>query len=340
MDTDKLLGLVSKLKQEEKKRDRDDHILILDGLNTLIRAFSAVTTINSAGHHVGGLIGFLKAVGYTVRMFNPTRVIVAWDGRGGSRNRKNLNSNYKAQREHASVIHWGMFDTKQEEMQAIWDQSDRLVDYLECLPVTYIRVDKLEADDVIAYVSRLASCRGHKVTIVSSDKDFLQLVDGNIQVYSPVKKVLYNYEEACKFLKVLPENHNIVKALVGDVSDNLRGVKGLGIKTITKLFPKLLEDPDCTLQYIYDTSAEQLHRKVCANILHEWNLVETNFKIMDLNSTVLDSTEKAIVNELLKSPVPRLKIGPFMAFLNQDKIDGITKNTEDWLASFNYLQNL
>ena len=48
MDTDKLLGLVSKLKQEEKKRDRDDHILILDGLNTLIRAFSAVTTINSA----------------------------------------------------------------------------------------------------------------------------------------------------------------------------------------------------------------------------------------------------------------------------------------------------
>ena len=91
-----------------------------------------------------------------------------------------------------------------------------------------------EADDIIADLALGASASGKQVTIVSSDKDFLQLIDGCISVYSPIKKTLYTKENITEELEVLPQNYNIVKALLGDNSDNLTGVKGLGLKTLIK----------------------------------------------------------------------------------------------------------
>lgn len=321
------------------QRKRNDHIMLVDGLNTLLRAFAVVNTINPKGNHVGGITGFLKSLGYVMRQFDPTRIILVWDGIGGSQSRKIVNPNYKAQREHASVIHWDTFDSKEEEMQAVWDQADRLVDYLECLPITYVRVDKLEADDVIAYLARCASYADHKVTIVSSDKDFLQIVDENIQVYSPTKKVTYDKRTAFEFLKVLPENYNIVKAVTGDKSDNLRGIRGAGIATLIKLFPKLVTDPGYSLQGLYEDCTAYLGKKaLAAHIIHEWSLVESNFKLMNLNSTMLTPEERKLVRALVARPTPCVQVGPFLHYLQQDCIEGITNNTEEWLSTFNYLQ--
>lgn len=326
--------------KENQERSRNDHILLIDGLNMLLRSFAVVNTINSAGNHTGGVTGFLKSVGSVVRQFNPTRVIIVWDGKGGSQSRKMIDSNYKAQREHASVIHWDMFDNKKEEMQSVWDQAERLADYLECLPITVIGLDRLEADDIVAYLARYASYKGHKVTVVSSDKDFLQLIDDNIQVYSPVKKVLYDREEAFSFLGVLPENYNIVKALLGDKSDNLRGIKGAGIKTLTKLFPGLVDNPDYSLDLLYEECGQNLGtKKLYAVIVNEWNVVEKNFKLMNLNKTVLDNNEKNTVLSAVNRPVPNLRVGPFLHYLEQDYIEGLAKNVEEWLNVFRYLQN-
>lgn len=334
----KLVALAKNL--EKDSRNLNDHILIVDGLNTLLRAFAVVNTINPKGNHVGGITGFLKSVGYIMRQFNPTRIVVVWDGKGGSQNRKALNPNYKSQRKLAKVIHWDVFDSKEEEMQSVWDQADRLEDYLNCLPLLSITVDKLEADDVIAYLARCASYKQHKVTVVSSDKDFLQIVDENISIYSPSKKVLYDYEEACRFLQVLPENYNIVKALLGDPSDNLTGVKGLGIKTLIKLFPDLCTDPNCTLDYVFTICEQNLKSKIIyAKILHEWNTVQTNFQLMNLTETVLDSSEKKEVLRSFQFDIPKLRVGPFLHYLEQDHIEGITGNTEEWLSTFRYLQN-
>ena len=190
-----MLNLVNKLEQKPA-RGFDDDILILDGLNTLIRGFSANRTITADGVHVGGLQGFLKSLGSMVRKFSPTRVLVVWDGIGGAQNRKNIDEHYKANRAHTSVIHYDLYEDKKAESDSIQDQADRLLDYLACLPVSYIKIDKLEADDVIAYVSKLYSKAGRQVTIVSSDRDFLQLIDKHIRVYSPIKKILYDHEEA------------------------------------------------------------------------------------------------------------------------------------------------
>ena len=324
--------------KETPPRALNDHILVIDAMNMLIRSFSLLKAMNPSGAHVGGLVGFLRSLGYVTRIFDPTRVLVVWDGKGGSANRKNIDPNYKAQRATSRTTHCGLYDPKEEETEALIGQLHRTQDYLDCLPVQQLVMDKLEADDIMAWIAKKASYSNvKKCTIVSSDKDFLQLVDGTIEVYAPVKKKTFTKDNIFEELKVLPENYNIVKALVGDNSDNLQGIKGLGIKTIISQFPKLLTEKT-NLEYVYKVAEEKLDdKKIFAKIIHSWDRVETNFELMDLHITSLDDKEKQYVDDVIKSKVPSLQTGAFLRLLEQDKIEGVTKNTEGWLENFRSL---
>lgn len=326
--------------QPSAPRKLNNHILVIDAMNTLIRSFSLLKAMNPDGHHVGGLVGFLRSLGYLVRTIDPTRVIIVWDGKGGSGNRKNINPEYKAQRATARITHWGLYDSKAEETEALIGQLYRLQDYLDCLPMQQIMMEKLEADDIIAYLAKEASGspRVDKVTIVSSDKDFLQLIDDTIEVYAPVKKRTITNSNILDEIKVHPSNYNIVKALLGDNSDNLRGVKGLGIKTLVKEFPDLVSKEDCDLDYIWEVCEKNLEgKKIFSKIIHEFDIVKNNFNIMDLHDTLLDDSEKNLILDIIKSDIPALQSGAFLHLLDQDKIEGITKNTEGWLETFRKL---
>ncbi len=324
--------------KETPPRELNDHILVIDAMNMLIRSFSLLKAMNPSGTHIGGLVGFLRSLGYVTRIFDPTRVVVVWDGKGGSANRKNIDPNYKAQRATARITHWGLYDTREQEQEALIGQLYRTQDYIECLPIQQIGLDKLEADDIIAYLAKQASGSNKKVTIVSSDKDFLQLVDDTIEVYAPVKKKTFTTENIFEELKVLPENYNTVKALLGDNSDNLPGVKGLGIKTVVSEFPRLTKDPGLTLDYVFDICESKLNEKKCKKIfpkiIHEWDRVIKNYELMNLHESVLDNSEKNHILDVIKSPIPDLHSGAFLRLLEQDKIEGVTKNTEGWLENF------
>ena len=324
--------------KETPPRALNDHILIVDAMNTLIRSFSLLKAMNPSGAHIGGLVGFLRSLGYVTRIFDHTRVLIVWDGKGGSSNRKNIDPNYKAQRATSRITHWGLYDNKEEETEALIGQLFRTQDYLECLPLQQIVIEKLEADDIIAYLAKRASNAGKKVTIVSSDKDFYQLIDKNIQVYAPVKKKTFTMNNIKEEIGVLPQNYNIVKALLGDNSDNIPGVKGLGIKTILSEWKSFTYDKNASLQDIYDHCETQLDqekpKKIFAKILHNWNRVMTNFELMDLHNSTLDEKEVKYVEDIFKSDIPSLQTGVFLSLLDQDKIEGITKNTEGWLENF------
>ena len=324
--------------KETPPRALNDHILIVDAMNTLIRSFSLLKAMNPSGAHIGGLVGFLRSLGYVTRIFDPTRVIIVWDGKGGSANRKNIDPNYKAQRATSRITHWGLYDNKEEETEALIGQLFRTQDYLECLPLQQIVIEKLEADDIIAYLAKRASNAGKKVTIVSSDKDFYQLIDKNIEVYAPVKKKTFTLKNIKEEIGVLPQNYNIVKALLGDNSDNIPGVKGLGIKTILSEWKSFTYDKNASLQDIYDHCETQLDqekpKKIFAKILHNWDTVLKNYKLMNLHESVLDEKEKIHILNIIKSEIPDLQTGAFLHYLVQDKIEGITKNTEGWLENF------
>ena len=291
--------------------------------------------MSPTGHHIGGLVGFLRSLGYVTRIFDPTRVIVVWDGKGGSANRKNIDPNYKANRATSRITHWGLYDTKAEETEALIGQLFRTKDYLECLPLQQIMMEKLEADDIIAYLAQQADKNNKKITIISSDKDFLQMVNKNIEVYAPVKKKVFTNDNIEDELKVIPENYNIVKALLGDNSDGLKGVKGLGIKTIVSQFPDLVTKPSMTLDYVFQVCEDNLEgKKIFSKIIHEWDKVETNYKLMNLHESVLDDNEKSTILDIVKEDIPDLQAGAFLHLLDNDKIEGVTKNTEGWLENF------
>ena len=331
--------------KETPPRVMNDHILVIDAMNMLIRSFSLLKAMNPDGTHIGGIVGFLRSLGYVTRIFDPTRVIVVWDGKGGASNRKNINPDYKAQRATSRITHWGLYDTKEQEMEALIGQLLRVQEYLETLPLTQIGIEKLEADDIIAFIAKRASASNvKKCTIVSSDKDFLQLIDDTVEVYAPIKKTTFTKDNALKELKVLPQNYNIVKALLGDNSDNLPGVKGLGIKTILSEWKSFAYDSNASLQDVWDHCETQMDqdkpKKIFAKILHNWDRVMTNYKLMDLHDTVLDEKEKKYITDILKSSIPDLQVGAFLHHLDQDKIEGITKNTEAWLQNFRGLKTI
>ena len=333
-------NILDNLEQKPPRR-LNDHIVLIDAMNMLIRSFSLIKSMNPDGAHVGGIIGFLRSLGYVNRILDPSRVIIVWDGKGGSGNRKNINPDYKAQRATSRITHWGLYDTKEQETEALIGQLYRVQDYLECLPVQQIGLEKLEADDIIAYLAKRASSSNKKVTIVSSDKDFFQLIDDNISIYAPIKKKVFTKENVVEELKVLPENYNIVKALLGDNSDNLRGIKGLGIKTILSEWKSFAYDPLASLQDVWDHCETQLEqeksKKIFAKILHDWDRVLSNYEIMNLHDSVLDDSEESHILEVVKSDIPDLQTGAFLHLLSQDGIEGITKNTEGWLEGYRSL---
>jgi len=328
--------MLAKIQQSEPKK-LNDHILVIDAMNTFIRNFTMINLMNPQGSHVGGLVGFLKSLGFLVRTFEPTRVVVVFDGPGSTAARKNINSDYKANRQINRITNWGMFDDKDQEYASMSAQIERLVEYLHMLPVDLLAIDKVEADDVIAYIGK--EFNESKITIVSSDKDFMQIVNNNIQIYSPVKKKVYGPAEVLEEQGILPENYLIVKALLGDNSDNLSGVKGLGIKGVLKHFPNLIDTPNTGLDYVYEICEAGVEKtKVFAKILERKHAVDQNYGLMNLMDPQLSDRQKSIILDVLEMPCQQLNATAFMLMLQQDNIQqGITKNTESWLETFRYL---
>jgi 5'-3' exonuclease len=264
-------------------------------------------------------------------------VVVVFDGPGSTAARKNVNSDYKANRQIKRITNWEMYDDKDQEYASMSAQIERLVEYLHMLPVDLLAIDKVEADDVIAYIGK--QFNQSKVTIVSSDKDFMQIVNDRIQIYSPVKKKVYGPAEVLEEQGVLPSNYLIVKSLLGDNSDNLSGVKGLGIKGILKHFPKLIDTPNVDLDYVYEICEEGVEKtKVLAKILERKHAVDQNHGLMNLMDPQLSDRQISIILDVLDTPCQQLNATAFMLMLQQDNIQhGITKNTESWLETFRYL---
>lgn len=328
------LDILNKIEQRPDRK-LNDHVLIVDSMNTFIRSFAMLQSMNPQGHHTGGLVGFLRSLGFLMRTIDPTRIICVFDGQASSSSRKNIDPEYKANRNIKRITNWEIFDDKDDEFQSMTMQMGRLVEYLQCLPLTLISIDKIEADDTISYLSQKFRDNNKKVTIVSSDKDFLQIVDQNIEVYSPIKKKTYGKKEVQEELGMIPENYLIMKALLGDNSDNLTGIKGLGPKTLLKEFPGIVEDPKFSLWDVYEICEQKLQtKKVFASILYDWEKVKTNYELMNLLEPRLGDYEIVHILDKIKEPTPALQAVTFLNMLEADQIEALNKNVEGWLEIF------
>ncbi|MFT4451517.1 DNA polymerase I [Parvimonas sp. G1425] len=200
-------------------------ILLIDGSSLIFRAFYAIRNLTTKdGVFVNGVYGFLNMYYKALELINPTHVFVAFD-KGSKTFRHNEFADYKGTRDNAP--------------NEITYQFGILKDLLSSMNVNYLELDEYEADDILGTIAKLAQKEGFEVDIFTGDRDYLQLIDDNIFVYLTKKGIseikLMNTESVLEDFGLSPKQLIDVKALQGDSSDNIPGVKGVGEKTALKL---------------------------------------------------------------------------------------------------------
>ena len=248
-----------------------------------IRSFAALNLSNENGNHIGGIYGVMQSLKSIIELFHPTRVIYCWEGKGASKKRREILAEYKAGRDvKRSLNRQFNWETPEQEWESFRAQLYRVKEYLEVMPIYQIEVEQLEADDVIAYVCNKWWPEEEKV-IVSSDRDYFQLITDKVSVYRPVKKELITAAFMLSEYKIHPTNWIIIKTLTGDGSDGVPGIKGLGLKTVVKLFPFLNEPRRIDLAEIIDFSQKNVAgSKHFKTIVNEKDRLEKNWQVMQL----------------------------------------------------------
>jgi len=333
MDKNELLKLLNDIKEDDMPSlDEGERILIIDGLNLFLRNFAVLNYINPEGTHIGGLGSFLRSLGSLVKQLKPTSIYIVFDGVGSSVNRKNLLPEYKSGR-NVLRVNKSSFDSQETENESKTNQIIHLIHYLQCLPVKILSLDGVEADDIIAFLSKeLTKDKKNKAYIVSADNDFLQLVDENISMYRSVEKEFINPKSVKEKYGVYPHNFLLYKTLMGDSSDKVGGVKGLGKGKFDKLFPEVLELEKLSMEHIYNICAERFKEHVIyCRALENFDNLRKAYKIMDLSNPMLDEQEKDYILEHVKESAYELNIETFLRFYTKDGLGNVLKNVDYWI---------
>ena len=341
---EKFISFLDNIDESEKKGklNLNDKVLIIDGLNTFIRSFSVNPAMNDDGVHIGGIAGFLKSIRYTLSVIKPTRCIIVFDGKNGSKRRRKIYPDYKAQRKIKKRLNrnvdWGTAPADEQESMKL--QMGRLVEYLEYLPLTLVSIDGVEADDVMAYISKQLLLKS-KIVLMSTDKDFLQLVDNRISVWSPTKKILYTPEKVKDEYGIPSKNLLTYRILDGDKSDNINGVQGAGLKSIIKYIPSITEDNEFNAKNLLDfVNNSDSKIKLLENIKNSSNLVKRNYLLMQLNKVDIPNHTKRKITDTVRRDIPELVKYKLQTMVMKDKLYANILDFGGWVKEFIRLNHL
>tara|TARA_B100000161_G_C33548849_1_gene414416 strand:- start:1632 stop:2330 length:699 start_codon:yes stop_codon:yes gene_type:complete len=176
-------------------------------------------------------------------------------------------------------------------------QFYRLVEYLNEMPVIQIMVDGIEADDVIAVLARSNQYTGRSKLIVSSDKDFLQLCDEETVLYRPIQDTIVTQECVISDYGIHPNNFALARAIAGDTSDNIKGVPRVGLGTVKKRFPFMIEAQSHSSQDLVEHCKQVPKLLSChKKIIEHSELIQSNYSLMQLyNPTMSLTTLKQVL---------------------------------------------
>lgn len=288
-------------------------IIYIDGLNVFMRHFAANPTKSLNGNLCGGIVGFLRNIEHLSARFNPQKIIVAWEA-GGSARRRAVDPNYKEGRRPVKLNRSSYYSDIPDTSENRNNQLKVLIEVLYETPVTQVYVNDCEADDVIAYLVKTKQ-KNTKNIIVTSDKDYYQLLDENTQIWSPNKKQLIDEKYVLDKWNVPAKNFCLVRCFAGDTSDGIKGIKGAGIKSMVNRFPDLIQNKESSINDIINEANKKIKTgckiKLIDNIINNENLLKKNWKLMYLDTAMLSADQIKKINyqvENKKSKIDKFKL--------------------------------
>ena len=259
--------------------------------------------ISRNGEHIGAVVGFLKTLERTVERYEPSRVFIIWEG-GGSLKKRQIYSDYKSRRKPIKLNRF--FEEEITDTPANRTRQTVLtVDFLKKIPVQQIYVPECEADDVIGYLCKYSLREKDKI-ILSSDHDYYQLLDERTKICTFKRGLLITKESIVNEYKISSSNFCIAKAICGDRSDNIPGIKGAGYKTLAKRFPFLKEQREILLEEIFNYSENYINSnvKLYGRISENTDLIKRNWKLMYLDTQTLTSRQINKIEDFIKDYSP------------------------------------
>ena len=214
-------------KKREQETDMGGKLVLIDGHSILNRAFFGIPDLtNSEGLHTNAVYGFLNILFKILEEERPDYLTVAFDVHQPTF-RHEMYAEYKG--------------TRKPMAEELREQVPLIKEMLTAMGVTIIEQGGYEADDLLGTIAKRSEKEGVEVSVVSGDRDLLQLASDHIRIRIPKTKKTgteiedYNTKEVKERYQVTPEEFIDVKALMGDASDNIPGVPGIGEKTATAI---------------------------------------------------------------------------------------------------------
>lgn len=308
-------------------------------MNNIMKIASVDHKMNNDGKEYGIILTSLRLIGDVLRKKDFDYCIAAYDGEGSGVLRWQLYKDYKANRDKnyeahnpnktdydkyienyaKNVLRYSRekSEAKEKEEESFARQKEILQEILDELCIRQYEFENVEGDDIISYYVKTKK-DNEKIVIVSSDKDLTQLISDTVIVYNLRLKDFITKDNAVEKLDIIPENIVLEKVICGDVSDNIKGVKGVGNDTLIKLFPQIKTEK-IDLDFILRRSEELLEErkqnkkkplKSLENILNGVTdgcqgdrLYEINQKIIDLSVPLLTDEAKESMDEESYAPI-------------------------------------
>jgi DNA polymerase-1 len=329
---------------------RTINTLLVDG-NALFKVgyFGAKNQYNSNGQHIGGIYQFITTLRKVLTEDLYHRVYVFWDGNMSGKLRYLIYEPYKSGRGKNYIEGTYPVDEAELEQRAV------VGEYLNEMFVRQIRHEVVESDDFIAYYC-LNKKENENITILSTDRDFLQLISEDVRIYFLDLKQMVDLTNYSSYFCYHPSNSVLVKTMTGDSSDSIKGIKGLGQDKLLSLFPEL-KTQILSLNEIIDKAKKQQQEridnkkkplKVLDNIINKVTdgpqkemIYEINNRLVNLNTPMM--TEDAI-RELQRLNDGKLTntdrdLKNVMAMMKRDGLDKAIGETRypDYLIPFKKL---
>ncbi len=303
-------------------------IYLIDGSNYVYRAYYALPRLtNSKGLPTNAVYGFLTMLKKIIKEKNPDYIAVAFDHKKPSF-RKDVYEDYKA--------------TRKPTPEDLIRQFPILKNILRAYRITLFEIEGYEADDILATLAKKAEKEGLKSYIVSSDKDVIQVVGKNIEVYEPKKDIFFDVDTVKKVYSMHPEMFADFLALRGDNTDNIPGIPGIGEIAAQKLVSQygsvenLLKNikslPDKTKEIIRENKAQLLVSKELTLLKSDVDF-KADFKAMQRSAPcyeeLIPQLEELEFNNLTKElllEVEPMQLPKYKEIKNNKDLLGLIKN--------------